>query len=393
MAKIDLTMLDMLRQQADPEADRLAEHYLDRKPSDFFAGAMAARYARTDAADPHIAKWLSDRPDLPAWADQARLQRGSEFFSEWGIELGLGLFLSSMPLAYAAEEGARVLALTSRLETDAKRRVLESAQFVLEVTAPGALARGQSGYDTVRLVRLMHAGVRQLILTDPRLPHTSVPEVWPRWDDAWGMPINQEHLIGALISYSSSLLHVLDVLNITYDQNAASDYCHLWNVVGWLLGIDGTLLPLERDELDRIDPLIRQHTYRASDVGTQMTAALIELVKSFVPFPPIRGLAVSTVRLFVGEETADLLGVPKADWTRHLVGGMRRVSHRMSLSVAHDRMVRRVVSRLSQHTLEGFVHHERHGERPSFTIPDHLEILRRRPARRSKPRRAPARGK
>jgi hypothetical protein len=44
----------------------------------------------------------------------------------------------------------------------------------------------------------------------------------------------------------------------------------------------------------------------------------------------------------------------------------------MSLEAMHDRMVRRVVSRLSRFTLQGFVEHERHGGRPKFAVPDHL---------------------
>jgi hypothetical protein len=38
----------------------------------------------------------------------------------------------------------------------------------------------------------------------------------------------------------------------------------------------------------------------------------------------------------------------------------------------HDKVVRRVVGTVSRRTLSGFVDHERHGGRPSFTIPDHL---------------------
>ena len=48
----------------------------------------------------------------------------------------------------------------------------------------------------------MHTGVRHLIRTDPRVVRTSDPSVWPRWDEDWGEPINQEHLLGAMISYS-----------------------------------------------------------------------------------------------------------------------------------------------------------------------------------------------
>ena len=326
-------------------------------------------------SDPHVAEWIEDRPALPAWADPDRMDRGTAFFAEWGVELGLGLFLSSLPLAYAAHDGVQVLALTSQLETNTKRRVLESAQFVLDVTTPGGLFPGNEPYDTVRLVRLMHAGVRNLVLTDPRIEHTSDESVWPRWDDAWGAPINQEHLLGAMISYSSSLLHVLDRLHVDYDATGASDYCHLWNVVGWLLGIDPAVLPLERAEMDDLELLIRARNERWSQAGTDMTKALLELVRSFIRIPPLRGLAVSTTRLFIGDDTAKLLEVPPADWTGRLVGGMRTMSGRTSWLVAHDRVVRALASGFSRRVLTGFVTHERHGARPSFTVPEHLAQL------------------
>ncbi len=372
MSPVDLATLEGLRDRTDPEADRIAEHYLDRPPTDFFTGVLAGRYMGTDMQDPHVAAWLKEHPALPDWADRGRLSRGSAFFAEWGLELGLGLFLSSLPLAYAAHDGVQVLALTAQLETDAKRRILESAQFVLDVTAPGALEPGRPGYETARLVRLMHAGVRHLIRTDPRVVRTSDASVWPRWDESWGEPINQEHLLGAMISYSSSLLHVLDRLRIDYDASAASDYCHLWNVVGWLLGIAPDLLPLERAEMDEIEALIIKRNQKPSDAGTKMTGALIDLVGSFIVIKPLRGVAASTSRLFIGDETADLLEMPRADWTRHLVGSMRDLSSRSSWLVVHDKVVRRVVATVSRRTLSGFVDHERHGDRPSFTIPDHL---------------------
>ena len=374
MALLDSAALDVLREQMDPEADRIAEHYLTRPPSDMFKGVMAARYAGTDMSDPHVAEWIADRPPLPSWADPDRMDRGAAFFAEWGVELGLGLFLSSLPLAYAAHDGVQVLALTSQLETNTKRRVLESAQFVLDVTTPGGLFPGNAPYDTVRLVRLMHAGVRNLVLTDARIERTSDESVWPRWDETWGAPINQEHLLGAMISYSSSLLHVLDNLHVDYDSDGASDYCHLWNVVGWLLGLDPAVLPLERAEMDDLELLIRKRNERSSQAGTDMTKALIELVQSFIRLAPLRGLAVSTTRLFIGEDTAKVLDVPPADWTRQLVGGMRTMSGHTSWLVAHDRVVRAFASRFSRRVLTGFVTHERHGDRPSFTIPEHLAL-------------------
>ncbi|MDX2380276.1 MAG: oxygenase MpaB family protein [Acidimicrobiia bacterium] len=377
MTMIDDAKLDELREQGDPEADDLAGHYLDRPPTDMFSGIMAARYGGTSMVDPHVAEWMENGPDLPDWADRDRLANGAEFFAQHGIQLGLGLFLSSLPLAYASHDGVQVLALTSRLETDSKRRVLESAQFVLDVTKPGALEPGEQGYDSARSVRLMHAGVRHLIEDDGRIPIVSDDSVWPRWDRRWGTPINQEHLIGAMISYCSSLLHVLDKLGAHYTEEDAEDYCLLWNVVGWLLGIDADLLPLDRAALDELEIAIRRRNEKASDAGTEMAEALIELVKSFIPFPPFKGFAVTVTRYFIGDDTADILELPQANWTRHVAGGLRDVSHHISMAAAENWLLRVAVRRLSMLTLRGFVDHERDGDRPKFVIPERLTPMKR----------------
>lgn len=381
MSGIDAARLDVLREQGDPEADALASHYLDRPATDMFSGVLAARYGGTSMVDPHVAEWMEDRPGLPEWADEERMKNGAEFFGRFGLEFGVGLFLSSLPLAYASHDGVQVLALTSRLETDSKRRVLESAQFVLDVTEPGGLDPGEQGYESSRSVRLMHAGVRHLVEDDGRIPISSDESLWPRWDRRWGTPINQEHLLGAMISYSSSLIHVLDKLDIEYDEQGADDYCHLWNVVGWLLGIDPDLLPLDRDELDVLETLIRERNEKPSEAGKEMAEALIELVRSFIPFPPFRGMGVSVTRYFIGDDTADVIGLPPADWTRHVVSGIREVTRTISVAAAENWLLRASIHGLSKLTLRGFVDHEREGGRPKFVIPDRLTPMKRTPIR------------
>jgi hypothetical protein len=370
--------LRALRDVTDPVADALAEEFIDRPVADLFNGVLNARYASSDDADPVIAAWLAERPDLPEWADRDRLAKGAEFFAEYGVHLGLGLFLSSLPLAYASHDGVQVLALTARLQTDANRRVMESAQFVLDVTTPGALEPGAQGYQTCRMVRLMHAGVRHLIHHHGRIPRTSDASVWPRWDPAWGEPINQQHMLGAMLSFSSSLLHVLDKLNVVYDPQGAEDYCHLWNVVGWLLGVDPAFLPLDRASMDALEVQIRELNEFPSEQGAAMTAALLKLVRSFQPIPGFDGFPVALMRLYIGDATADLLGVPKPNWTRFLVGFWKDASRMMSVHQMRDKGVQRMVAWFSRRVLTGFVETERHGDRPSFTIPDHLGGMVRR---------------
>src|SRR4051794_31724364 len=246
-ASVDEATLNRLRHTGDPAADEVAGAFHSRDPVALLNAAHTERYADPEDTDPRLASWFSDPAPLPPWADHGRLRRGAEFFDLWGVEIGLGLFLCALPSAYAAASGVQVLALTARLESDAKRRVFETAQFVLDVTRPNALEPGRVGHHACRHVRLMHAGVRQLILHDPRV-HRSAEELvkHPGWSDTWGAPINQEHLLGTMISFGLEMLHVLDAFGCAVKAEDADDYLHLWNVVGYLLGIDPTVLPLNR---------------------------------------------------------------------------------------------------------------------------------------------------
>ena len=366
---IDDARLGAMKRESDPEADAIATDFLAGNSSERFHDAMKARYS-SQTRHPKVAEFLDTHPPLPEWASAARLKNGADFFALWGVQLGLGLFLQALPLAYASVEGVQVLALTSKLETDASRRVLESAQFVLDVTTPGALEPGKLGYETARHVRLMHAGVRYLIEHDERIERTADPDVWPRWDPAWGTPVNQQHLLGAMLSYSSSLLEVLDVLGAEYDEIGAADYCLLWNVVGWLLGVDESVLPLERHEMERLQREIRRSNEGASDAGRTMTEALLQLVQGYVKIPGFKGFPVTLMRLFIGDRTANFLGVPPMDWTRRLVRGARHLGH----NPGRHRMMRGAAAWASMRMLRGFVHHERGDGRPSFSIPTHLDL-------------------
>ncbi len=371
--------------QVDPPADALAEAHNTRKPEEdeaslpgrhqFFHDVLASRYAPPDHVDAVILDW-AEGPELPDWAESERLDNGADFFAQWGIELGLGLFLSSLPLAYASKKGVQVLALTARLETDTKRRIVETAQFVLDVTKKGALQPGEEGYVAARQIRLMHAGVRDMIRHDPRVPLTDDTTVWPRWENDWGEPINQQHLLGTMLSFSSSLLMVLDKFDATYDARGAEDYCLLWNVVGWLLGIDESILPMDRAEMDRLTAEIRHLNEAECEAGKLMMAALLELVHSLVKVPGfVRGYPATLARFLISDETADLLGVPPSDWTRVFIHLGQRTNRKLSVHAARKRMTRSLLRFYSRGVLKGFVLVERGDDRPKFSIPTSLGAL------------------
>src|SRR5207244_12288164 len=140
-------------------------------------------------------KFLADTYELPEWADHDLIRQGQERFKDWGPQIILSLFCASLPSAYAAKRGVQVLALTARLDTDTKRRIMETGQFLVDVLQPGGLDDEGAGRRSIQRVRLMHATVRTLV----KLRAKQDPSIWK---DDYGTPINQEDLAGTLQSFA-----------------------------------------------------------------------------------------------------------------------------------------------------------------------------------------------
>jgi hypothetical protein len=247
------------------------------------------------------------------------------------------------------------------LETDAKRRLNETAQFHLDVMEPGGLEYGAHGFSDVRHVRLMHAAVRWLIEHDPRV----------QWDPAWGTPINQEDLLETLLTFTEIVFEVFDRTGIVYTEQEADDYLHTWSVIGYHLGVRPDLLPLTRAQTSALMPIVRQRQFAASQAGRDLTEALLSQGRRLTP-PGLRGLPATTLRYYVGDKTADLLGVPPADWTRLFFEPLADVSRRLSMERLHRRALSKLSERIGFGMLELAVRAERYGGRPAFQVPTTL---------------------
>jgi hypothetical protein len=336
-----------------------------------------------DGAATVLADYYAEAAPWPDWADADALARGAAFFCQWGLELGLGLFCFGLPIGYAADRTAHVLDLTARLETNAHRRVFETAQMVLDVTAPDALQPAAQGHTTVRRVRLMHAGIRHLVTNDPRIQVVDAPlsDDVHFWCAEWGTPLSQEHMVGALLTFGHSMLHVLDRFELAYDADDAEAYLHLWSVVGYLLGVRADLLPLDRATSGLVDPMLRDRNICETQAGKRLTTALVDVLHRCGPDGALGPLPVATMRMLLGDDVAAMLGLPDADWAEHLLHDLGPVAHFLSIAELHNPAMRGVARALSRAIMSGFVRAERAGGRPAFAIPDHLTEVISSPAR------------
>src|SRR5262249_52930088 len=146
--------------------------------------------------------YIEETSRMPRWADGRALARSQEHFTRHGPWIILALHCASLPYCYGAAKGVKALYLTDKFQRTPWRRLLNTAQFLIDVMAIGRFTPDGHGLRSAQKVRLVHAALRLRLTRDGR------------WDPAWGVPINQEDLAGTLLSFSIVVLDALEKLDL-----------------------------------------------------------------------------------------------------------------------------------------------------------------------------------
>ncbi|MGB9308359.1 MAG: oxygenase MpaB family protein, partial [Mycobacterium sp.] len=258
------------------------------------------------------------------------------------------------------------------LDTDARRRVMETGQFLINVLAVGSFEEHGKGLRSIQHVRLMHAAVRQLI----EARNKQQPGLW---DPDWGIPINQEDLAGTMLSFSYVPVGPLRQLGVHVSTKDAEAYLHLWNVIGHLLGLNDELRVCGICDATALVEAVRHRQFRASPEGQHMTAALMKLLDDMTPFHRFDETVPPLIRHLIGDDIADILLVPKSNLTDDL-GRLERLSNwffvhifgRAERDSPCYQRVSRLIRPFGHDLLHGLFRLQRGGQRAPFDIPDHL---------------------
>jgi ER-bound oxygenase mpaB/B'/Rubber oxygenase, catalytic domain len=369
-------LLDDMREQGDPEADAVIEAVFKHGNPNAINDVMR-KLVSNDQPDPknlpqEVADYLSKNMTLPPWAEPAKIKRGQQLFEARGLEISVCLFCASLPSAYAAAKGVKVLSRTAQLETNARRRVMETGQFLMNVLDSDSFQPQGKGFRTIQHVRLMHAAVRQLI-------EDHAGQKPGLWDKNWGKPINQEDLAGTMLSFSYVPLDPMRRLGLPVADKDAEAYLHLWNVIAHLIGVQDKMLVDGIDDATDLVETIRRRQFRASPEGRDMTAALMELLDEMTPLREFDQTIPPLIRHLIGDKYADMLDVPPSRFTNdlgeltHVVnwfwvrafGSNLRNSPRCQLA-------KKLVVPFGRELMQGLFALERGGDRAAFDIPDHL---------------------
>jgi hypothetical protein len=355
--------LEAGRRQCDPPVDEVIETFYRGsgipRTDRHFTDVLLAVAAPDGPEDDPITAFLRAEPVLPAWADLDRIRSAQEFFRTFRPSIHASLFFGSMFLGYAAANGVQVLALVSDLTNSPERRIWESTRFVEDVCTTPFWERDSAGWKSIRGVRVYHGSVRAMIESGSQHIKSVAEHPTDRvWDPAWGRPINQEDMFGYCLTMAVPTIENLDRMGQAIDPERARDWLHLWNVIGFLMGVDESLLTspvdpsrdLTFEEARAALDIVLARNVGPTPQGRQLTRSLLDEMGWFPG--PLRRVARSFIRSSIGDRNADMLGVPRARVLEPALAGAQNVARTLRQSRMSAATSRRLTEWLGTEFLE-----------------------------------------
>lgn len=327
-----------------------------------------------------VLDYFEQTKSLPDWADPSLIRQAEEVFSLYGPEIFMLLNVKSLPLCYTCAKGAKVLFETGRLvEHNGKidplaRRLMETAQMIMNVMQPGGLSAGGKGIVTMQKIRLIHASIRYF-LKHPRNPDH-------QWDVAvYGEPINQEDLAGTLMSFAPVILSGLKQLDISLTDAQIAAYSHCWQVVGHMMGIEKELLPDSFEDGWSLTIAILKDQAAESSDGKALTQSCINFMQYILPGNLFDEVPAFLIRHFMqdiaqdtGLDLAGFIGVdPHENLTDDLALRLTEHLTRDTARLEHSVFIQKLTSHFNKVMLRAFLRHYNSGKGIHFFIPPSLQ--------------------
>ncbi len=261
---------------------------------------------KTEVWSKEVVIFFEENNQLPTFANPTLIQAGCQFFERNKQAIGLLLGCLSLPYCYAAADGAMVLYLSQRIQQDTRKRLEETGEFIFGVMDEKAWL-DEMAINKILKIRLMHAAIRFFTV------HSK------QWDEAWGEPINQEDMAGTNLAFSYIVIKGLRKTGKSPKEQEAEAFLHLWSVIGYLMGVKEELLPQNLREAFHLDKNIAKRNFKPSEAGRVLTKSLIKTLESFVPNALFKTIPTANMRFLLGDELADMLGIPALEIQKRLV--------------------------------------------------------------------------
>lgn len=281
MSKTDLytnEYLDKMRFVGDPVADAAVADLFDHANPQIFT--FLHNLAKNDDPisqdlDPKLKDYFEKTSTLLCTREEEKiLDECSDFFDLYGFRICGLLFFKSLPTGYMCQQPSKVLHETKLLEKEATRRVLETAQMIFDVSERGWYKPEGKGIRAIQKVRLMHAGMRHMILKERGWDPNSMKEGVPN-----GLPINQVDKVLTCQLFSLAILEGLKKMGAPITRRQEEAHFFNWRVVGLMLGIDPELMPDTIEEgWDLQNKIFARQINEKNEFGPPLNDALINVI-------------------------------------------------------------------------------------------------------------------
>jgi hypothetical protein len=359
-------ILDAARRRGDPLADAIVAAIYQSGDTPAVArllgGLMKDDPQQTATLPPAVQAYFA-KTDWPIARSPESVAAGEKLFSEHGPEILMLLCCYSLPSSYGAKKGVQVLHRTAYLAKRPNRRLFETAQFIVDVLSPGGLAKGGAGLRTALKVRLMHAAIRHLILAD-------TTNKWPI--DDLGVPINQEDLLGTLMTFTWLILDGLARLGVKLTVEEQQAYLDTWLAVGTLMGIEPQLLPATVEDAKALTELIERRQVAESPEGREMMQALLGMMTSNLP-AMFSTMPSCMIREFLPPDVATFLGVPSHKLEETMLRLTDEALRPLQRFINREAKRSALVRTFSIHMLRWMLKVELDGQPARFALPDSLQ--------------------
>ena len=386
--------LDQMRLMGDPPADLAIRAILEAGSLGAVNGLLRT-LIRNDQPPPAdlsgpVGEYLVATAALPQWADHDRILAGQQVFVRHGPLCLAALACASLPACYAQHNEARVLGVTQKLVEHGQRRILETAQFVIDVMQPGGLAPLGRGVRSAQKVRLMHAAIRNLLRAAPPadedLAQASTLEqalLRTPWDPSNGTPICQEDLAFTLQTFGAVTLSALERFGVELTSAERESYIHAWSVAGALIGVSESLIPSNASEAKLLFEKIQRRQQGDTSDGRALMRAVERFIEGALRDRGVGGSIVAprltrmTIRELCPPHTAGLLGVEPLAWWETITSywifrAIDRVVDVGDRLTNEDKLRRFIRARLGDLIVRRLARLPRGWQRDVFQIPDSL---------------------
>jgi hypothetical protein len=222
------------------------------------AGQTAPPQTLDRIVDAARIKPIAPRPSPPDWMSWERVHAGLVFYQEHHKQIDPVLGTSSLVSTYAAVDIAPVLMRTGRLARDYQQRIRETGQWIGTMLDPQPAAAQFLAHNYRRAVALgkLHQGIAAS-MTPKELG----------WDPARRVPVNQQAYAFVLYSFAWQPIETMlaaHELDAKRDAEGLDNWCYLWTVLGYAMGVEEPLLPRSYARAAQVEPLLRAQQYASS---------------------------------------------------------------------------------------------------------------------------------